>query len=83
MILNGPYYYDIRDGRLMVDRFASVWTGLAKGGAPHSEITPEWPAYDLDNRATMVFDLNTRVQNDHRREFRLLWEELGGGGLLG
>jgi hypothetical protein len=27
----------------------------------------------------MVFDTETRIVNDHRREFRLLWEEWGGG----
>jgi len=31
----------------------------------------------------MVFDNNTRVENDYRREFRLLWEELGGTGIGG
>lgn len=72
-----------QEGRSMVDLFASVWTNFAKNGAPNSESTPEWTPYDLDNRATMVFDINTRVENDHRREFRLLWDELGGGGLLG
>jgi len=25
----------------------------------------------------VVFDVNTRVVDDHRREFRLLWEEIG------
>ena len=63
--------------------FASAWTGFAKTGVPNSDMTPEWTPYDLDKRATMVFDINTRVENDYRREFRLLWDELGGGGLLG
>lgn len=65
-----------REGKLMVERFAAVWSGFAKHGVPKSDKTPEWPAYDAQNRATMIFDLNTRVVNDHRREFRLLWDEL-------
>jgi para-nitrobenzyl esterase len=72
-----------REGKLMVERFAAVWTGFAKTGVPNSALTPEWPAYDLDQRATMIFDLDTRVGNDYRREFRLLWQELGGAGILG
>jgi len=72
-----------KDGMLMVDRLAAVWMNFAKTGIPNSDITPQWPAYDLENRSTMVFDLNTRVENDYRREFRLLWEELGARGLFG
>ncbi len=70
------------EGRLLVDRFAAVWTNFAKTGAPNSAITPDWPAFDNDKRATMVFDLDTRIENDYRREFRQLWEELGGSGLF-
>jgi para-nitrobenzyl esterase len=66
-----------KEGKLMVDRFAAVWTNFAKTGVPNSDLTPEWPRYNLKNRATMIFDNNTRVESDYRREFRLLWEELG------
>jgi len=70
-------------GKLLVDRFAAVWTNFAKTGVPNSDLTPEWPPYDLKNRAMMVFNNNTRVENDYRREFRLLWEELGGAAIGG
>lgn len=72
-----------REGKLLVDGFAAVWTNFAKTGVPNSAITPDWLAYDNDKRATMVFDINTRVENDYRRDFRLLWEELGGTGIGG
>ena len=67
-----------KEGKLMVERFAAAWTNFAKTGVPNSDLTPNWPAYDLKKRATMVFSTNTRVVNDYRRDFRLLWEELGG-----
>jgi len=72
-----------KEGKMLVDRFAAVWTNFARTGVPNSDLTPEWPPYDLEKRATMVFDNNTRVENDYRREFRLLWEELGGTGIGG
>lgn len=72
-----------REGKLLVDRFAAVWTNFAKTGVPDSDITPPWPVYEADQRGTMVFDINTRVEKDYRREFRLLWAELGGSGFLG
>lgn len=65
------------EGTKMVERFAAVWTGFAKTGKPDSSLTPAWPAYDTQTRATMVFDNDTRVVNDHRREFRTLWDEIG------
>jgi para-nitrobenzyl esterase len=63
-------------GKLMADRFASVWTNFAKTGTTTSPLTPTWAAYEPKARATMVFDTDTRVVNDYRREFRLLWDEL-------
>ena len=72
------------EGMMMVDRLAAVWSNFAKTGVPNSELTPEWTPYNTDTRPTMVFDLNTRMENDYRGQFRLLWEELGGSaGLLG
>jgi para-nitrobenzyl esterase len=35
---------------------------------------PPWPAYDETSRATMIFDLPCRVENDPRREERLVWD---------
>lgn len=71
------------EGMMMVHRFSAAWINFAKTGVPNSDITPEWPPYNLENRPTMIFDLNTRVENDYRREFRLLWNELGGSGIMG
>jgi para-nitrobenzyl esterase len=31
---------------------------------------PRWPAYDSKNRATMIFNLDSRVQNDPYSEIR-------------
>ena len=66
-----------KDGMLMVDRLTAVWMNFAKTGVPSSNLTPDWPAYDVEKRPTMVFDLDTRIENDYRHEFREIWEELG------
>jgi para-nitrobenzyl esterase len=66
-----------KEGTKLVETFSAVWTEFAKTGVPNSKLTPNWPKYDLQTRATMVFDVDTRVVNDHRSEFRKLWEELG------
>jgi len=66
-----------KEGTKLVEDFAAVWASFAKTGVPNSSRTPAWAAYNLTQRPTMVFDVNTRVVNDHRAEFRKLWEELG------
>jgi para-nitrobenzyl esterase len=64
------------EGAKLVKEFAAVWTSFAKTGVPSSPLTPNWPAYNMQSRPTMVFDVDTQVVNDHRSEFRKLWEEL-------
>ncbi len=65
------------DAKALADKMAAMWVAFAKTGDPNTSAIPHWLAYDTQTRATMVFDTNTRVENDPRREFRLLWEELG------
>jgi para-nitrobenzyl esterase len=51
--------------RLMRQNF----TAFARDGVPG----PGWPAYDLSNRATMIFDTPSRVEGDPRRWQRALF----------
>lgn len=67
----------------LADRMAATWVSFAKSGDPNNPSIPHWPAYDSETRATMVFDRTTTVEDDPRREFRLLWDELGTGGFPG
>ncbi|WP_343521205.1 hypothetical protein [Sphingomonas sp.] len=34
---------------------------------------PAWPKFTLEERRTMIFDTDTRLVADPRREERLLW----------
>jgi para-nitrobenzyl esterase len=77
-------FYNFRDGiggtgssqeRGLWDRFASGWVSLAKTGNPNNPKLPNWPAYDSDKRATMIFDIETRVENDPRSEIRKFWAD--------
>jgi para-nitrobenzyl esterase len=62
--------------RALWGRFASAWVSFAKTGNPNNAKVPLWPAYDASRRATMVFDNETRVENDPRGEIRKFWEEM-------
>jgi para-nitrobenzyl esterase len=64
-----------RQERALWDRFAAAWVSLAKTGNPNNPKVPSWPPYDSARRATMVFDNETRVENDPRGEIRKFWAD--------
>ncbi|HWD39288.1 MAG TPA: carboxylesterase family protein [Fimbriimonas sp.] len=52
--------------------FGEVWTSFARTGHPHAPGVYHWPAYDTKTRATMLVDLECKVENDpypSEREF--------------
>jgi len=67
---NGP------EMRTLADQLAGAWVAFATTGNPNHSGLVEWPAYSADKRATMLFDKNTRVQNDPWHELRALWKDV-------
>ena len=65
------------DAKLMADRLGSVWLAFAKTGDPNNKTIPHWPPYNAKERPTMIFDNNTRVENDPNHEIRVMWDEIG------
>jgi para-nitrobenzyl esterase len=53
-----------------------AWAAFARTGNPTHSGIPEWPAYTLQRRATMIIDEKCRVVNDPMREERLAWLEI-------
>ncbi|WP_197379645.1 carboxylesterase/lipase family protein [Mycolicibacterium mengxianglii] len=47
----------------------SRWLGFSRSGIPGGD----WPAYDPDDRAVLVFDRSTRVEFDPDRDRRTAW----------
>ncbi|MBV8089390.1 MAG: carboxylesterase/lipase family protein [Alphaproteobacteria bacterium] len=52
---------------------SATWATFARNGNPDNPAIPHWPAYTLADRATMVLDTTSRVENDPGRDARLLW----------
>ncbi len=52
------------DAQTLADHMAPAWLAFARSGDPNTAGLPPWPAYDRTNRATMIFDLECRVEND-------------------
>ncbi|WP_333585491.1 carboxylesterase/lipase family protein [Phenylobacterium sp.] len=62
-----------RDNLRLADEIASAWVSLAAKGDPNNPKTPDWPAYDLTERTTLVFGHPTRAEKDPRGFFREYW----------
>jgi len=54
----------------MADLMSSAWIAFAQSGNPNTKALPQWQAYDSKNRATMIFNLDSRMQNDPYSEIR-------------
>lgn len=62
--------------RRMADLMADAWIAFARTGNPNTAALPNWPTYDLDDRATMIFDLQPVVVEDPDAKERILLQEL-------
>ena len=54
-------------------RIQNSCAAFARTGDPSCENAGKWPVYG-ENRITMIFDINTRIENDPRSEERKAWE---------
>jgi para-nitrobenzyl esterase len=54
----------------VADQMSAAWIAFARSGNPNTEGLPEWRPYDLKNRATMIFNLDSRLQDDPYSEIR-------------
>ena len=57
------------------DAMQSAWLSFARSGDPNHPGLPEWPTYDTGDRATMRFDLESRLERDPLGDERLSWGE--------
>ena len=62
----------------LADKVSDTWIAFAKTGNPNQPKMPRWAAYNAAERATMVFNTESRVVNDPIKEQRLMmWKALG------
>ena len=60
-------------------QMSNAWIAFARTGDPNSADLPTWPQYDSTARATMVFDVPPRVENDPKKAIRELIGALNQG----
>jgi para-nitrobenzyl esterase len=51
-----------------------AWAAFIRTGTP--DATPAWPTYDLERRATLLFDRSITVAGDPDRELREMWRSI-------
>ncbi len=61
---------DRASGRRLSDVMSDTFITFARTGRPAASALPEWPAFDLALRRTMIFDTTSRVMPDPRGEER-------------
>jgi para-nitrobenzyl esterase len=57
----------------MADLMSETWIAFARTGHPDTPHLPPWPRFELERRATMIFDLDPQVVDDPRGAERRLF----------
>ena len=57
----------------VANNMSVAWAAFARSSDPNHAGIPKWPAYTLDQRATMILDSECKVVNDPYKEERLVW----------
>lgn len=69
----GSPYAPSPERQAVADALSGAFVGLARSGDPNHAGLPRWRPYDLTARATMVFDVQTRMIDDPRAGERELF----------
>jgi para-nitrobenzyl esterase len=60
----------------LADQMCAAWIAFARNGNPNGSAIPAWPPFSAAERATMVFNTQSRVVNDFRGDERALLASL-------
>ncbi|MCG8671991.1 MAG: carboxylesterase/lipase family protein [Pseudomonadales bacterium] len=56
------------------EKVQNCWIAFARSGNPGTDQVGSWPGYETNERQTMIFDSEIRIEKDPGRESRELWE---------
>jgi para-nitrobenzyl esterase len=65
------------EARKLAAALSETWVSFAATGDPNSSKSglPQWPPYDSVKRATMIFDVQSKIVDDPQKEQRLIFEK--------
>jgi para-nitrobenzyl esterase len=58
----------------LADKMSRAWLAFAKTGNPNHAGIPSWPQYSIEQRPTMMFDDQCKVENDPYGAERKAWD---------
>ena len=59
------------DAMALADKVSDAWIAFARTGNPNTPKLPRWPAFNAQDRPTMVIDNVSKIVNDPLREQRI------------
>jgi para-nitrobenzyl esterase len=74
--LGGALVAKRRDAYALAERVSAAWVAFARTGDPNVPQLPRWPGYSTSRRDTMLFNTDSRVEQDPDREPRLAMEQV-------
>jgi para-nitrobenzyl esterase len=60
----------------LAEQMSEAWLAFSHSGIPSFSGLPSWPAYNSEQRATMIFDQACQVVNDPGGELRQAWKRI-------
>ncbi|MFT4090177.1 MAG: carboxylesterase family protein [Asticcacaulis sp.] len=63
----------IAAAQTVADQMSTMLITFARTGSPQNALIPDWPRYEPDQRATLIFDQTPRIENDPRGQERRLF----------
>ena len=71
--ISGPWTADYPTSRIVAASMSEAWIAFVKTGNPGAGGRAAWPAYELQSRETMLFNVESRAVKDPYGE-RAIWE---------
>jgi len=72
----GPLISKMPEAYALEEKTSSTWVAFARTGNPNNPKIPNWPAYSVAKRETMLFNNEIRVVNDPQHAARLAMEKV-------